>query len=232
MQMKRFYSQVEINAAETGFEVRLDGRVLKSPAKSDLVLPNRVLAEKVMAEWQNVEDEIKPQHMPYFSSAATVIDRVMPNRDVLNTELVGYVDGELICYRASEDEAELAAQQTQSWDEWLLWLAQAEQVTLTPTTGIMPVSQDDAALSRAAELIAEIDDWLFSCLYRNTTLSGSFTLSLAALRGQIDTDRLFDLAFLDELYQNRKWGQDAEAAERQTMIKSELNDIAAFQAVL
>ena len=69
-------------------------------------------------------------------------------------------------------------------------------------------------------------------LYRATSLSGSLVLGLNFLDGTIDDKSMFTLAFLDELWQNEKWGTDFEAADRHGFLRAELRDVAQFLALL
>jgi chaperone required for assembly of F1-ATPase len=48
----------------------------------------------------------------------------------------------------------------------------------------------------------------------------------------IDSDAMFDLAFLDELWQNETWGTDFETADRHGFLRAELQDAARFLALL
>ena len=49
---------------------------------------------------------------------------------------------------------------------------------------------------------------------------------------KIDSDAMFDLAFLDELWQNEKWGTDLEAADRHGFLRAELQGAAQFLILL
>ena len=69
-------------------------------------------------------------------------------------------------------------------------------------------------------------------LHRATTLSGSLTLGLRFVDMVIDDERMFRLAFLDELWQNEKWGTDFEAADRHKCLRTELQDVSRFLALL
>ena len=50
--MKRFYEIATVAAADGGYQIMLDGRQLKSPAKRALTLPSAALAEAVASEWR------------------------------------------------------------------------------------------------------------------------------------------------------------------------------------
>jgi len=231
-QMKRFYNEVALIADETGFGVSLDGRRLKTPAGAELSVPTRPLALAIMDEWERVDEQIDASLMPYFSAGATVIDRVFTQMPALQAELLEYAKAELICYRASQDEAELAEFQSQQWDKWLAWMQQDHQISFCCTHGIMPVAQSADTAEKCAILIGQYDGWLLSCLYRAVQLTSSFVLSYAFLQNKLDADSLFDASCLDELFQNRKWGLDFEAETRQNNIKAELSDIEAFLKLL
>lgn len=229
--MKRFYKEVEWAEAENGFEVLLDGRQVKSPAKRALVLPSQKLAEEVAAEWAAIEDEIDPQNMPQFSLAVTVADRVTPQRGDLLTEMVRYGLNDLICYRADSDER-LISRQAEQWDSWLGWAAEQHHIHLKTTAGIMPLTQDSANHDRLMAAITPLDDWRLGALVRATSLGGSLILGLAFVARALSADTLFSLSFLDELYQGELWGQDEEAVSRQAHIKDEFQAAETFLALL
>ncbi|HWT96236.1 MAG TPA: ATP12 family protein, partial [Terriglobales bacterium] len=48
---RRFYRQVDVAPAEQGWQITLDGKFLRSPAKAELILPTEQLAAAVRAEW-------------------------------------------------------------------------------------------------------------------------------------------------------------------------------------
>ena len=234
--MKRFYTTVEVAAiqqdGEQLFQILLDGRVLKTPEKQQLLVANQKLAEAIAQEWEAVSDEILPAQMPLFSSATTVIDRVMPQSTALREQLVEYLENELICFRAPQEEAALFAFQQAQWDEWLAWMKDDFGIVLSSQSGIMPIIQTHIDHQHVMGLIAQWDDWTLSCLVRMTQLSGSFVLSWAFVHGKINIDRVFELSFLEELFQNERWGQDEDAIQRQQHIKSELADIGVFYDML
>ena len=45
--MKRFYQDAAVVAGESGFEIRLDGRPVRTPARAQLALPTHRLADAV-----------------------------------------------------------------------------------------------------------------------------------------------------------------------------------------
>ena len=223
---KRFYKSVLL--ADDGLSIQLDGRNLRSPAGSLLRLPTMSLASVIADEWRAQGDDIDPATLPLFGLAVTVVDRVIPQRDAIIAELSAYGGNDLLCYR--DDQDDLASRQQDQWQPLLDDLAENRGITLQIVTGIMPICQPDAA--KFPPLISVYDDWRLGMLHRATTLSGSLVLGLGFVDMVIDDERMFTLAFLDELWQNEKWGIDFEAADRQEFLRTELQDVARFLALL
>lgn len=224
---KRFYKTVDVTEAPDGFSVLLDQRAVRSPGGAALLLPTRPLADAVAAEWDGQGDEISPASMPQFSLAVTVVDRVTPQRSAILDELAAYGGNDLLCYHDSDD-AGLAARQQDGWMPWISWAQTSLGADLQIATGIMPVTQPDAACRALADAAATHDDWELGMLHRAVTLGGSMVLGLAFLRNRMDAAALFEAAFLDELWQAEKWGSDWEAEDRRAAIRAELDEAERF----
>lgn len=229
--MKRVYKQVSWVTNNDRFEVQLDGRQLKSPAKNILLIPTQKMAEAIADEWDAVEDTVDPAAMPTFSLAVTVIDRVSPQRSDLVAEMVRYGMNDLLCYREDTDVT-LAAHQTEKWDEWLEWGQKQFSFEFEVTTGIMPITQNTTNIPKLEKAISALDDWQLGVLVRAASLGGSLILGLAFVQGALDAKTLLELSFLDEIYQGEKWGEDAEAVQRLENIQAELNAAHDFLALL
>ena len=223
---KRFYKSVLL--ADDGLSIQLDGRDLRSPAGSLLRLPTMSLASAIADEWRAQGDDIDPATLPLFSLSVTVVDRIIPQRDAIIAELSAYGGNDLLCYR--DDQHDLASRQQDRWQPWLDDLAKNRGIALQVVTGIMPICQPDAA--KFPSLIAAYDDWQLGMLHRVTSLSGSLVLGLGFVEAVIDDERMFTLAFLDELWQNEKWGTDFDTADRHECLSTELQDVARFLALL
>ena len=233
--MKRFYQSVSVQQAAAGYNVFLDKRAVRSPLKHEVILPSHALAEAVANEWDAAghnDTDIDPSLMPIFSMAVTVADRVDGQENTLRDELVRYGGTDVICYRAGTDTDDIYAHQKEHWDSWCQWAETELGVGLILTEGLMPVNQPDKVRHVLAELVSGINGWQLGCGYRAITLGGSFVLGYAFLQRKLSADSLFDLCFLDELYQNKKWGLDEEAALRHTNIRSELKDLESILSML
>ena len=225
---KRFYEDVTTDAGDDGWVIKLDNRMLRSPAGALLHLPSPALAAAVADEWRAQDEHIDAASMPLFSLAVTVLDRVIPQQPAIASELAGYGDNDLLCYRHDDDD--LAARQQQFWQPWLEWADSAFGVSLEVATGIMPVNQPHAGGFHDA--LQQFDAWRLGALHRAVSLGGSLVLGLGFVAGRLDAEQLFNTAFLDELWQNEKWGRDYEAEDRQNYIRAELAEAARFLQLL
>ncbi|WP_225767430.1 ATP12 family chaperone protein [Inquilinus sp. Marseille-Q2685] len=219
--MKRFYKTVGVVPAGGGFGIALDGKPIKSPAKAEFVLPSRALAEAVAAEWEAQTEEVVPSTMPLMQLAATAIDKVAPNRQLIIDTIAPYGGTDLLCYRA-EAPAALAQRQATAWQPLLDWAMTAHDAPLTATSGIVHQAQPESSLAALRAAVAAQDDWRLTALHQATALTGSLVLGLALLAGRIDADEAFELAELDASFQIERWGEDAEAAARRAALRAEL----------
>lgn len=229
--MKRFYKIAAAEPAGDGAVVRLDGRMLKTPAKAELRVPTLALADAIAGEWAAQLDEIRPQSMPLMQLAATAIDRVMTDPVFARSDIVRYGDTDLLSYRADEP-ATLAERQAVEWQPLLDWFRERYDVQMNVTSGVMAVAQPAELNPRLERICAGLDAWLLTALHGATTNTGSVVLGLALLDGRLDAEAAHRAALLDELHQAERWGEDAEAAARRTGLLADLQATARFLVLL
>ena len=230
---KRFYKTVSIQANDDGLQVLLDDRLLKTPAKAPLILPNQALAEAIRDEFDAQIETIEADTMPIFSLAATAIDRVSTQRETLDDELVRFGHNDLISYRCPVDEDEvLAARQEEKWGAIQSWMKDVHNVSLLAFEGVMPGTQPKEIRQPLEIAVRGFDDWRYVTLYRATTLSGSLSLGLRFAKGDFAVREMMAHAFLDDLYQEEKWGADHFAVERRDHIETELKQAHDYLALL
>lgn len=225
--MKRFYKDVTVEPREGGFAVLLDGKPVKTPARADLVLPTRVLAESVAEEWREQHGEIAPAKMPLTKAANTAIDRVGPRMDEVIQDLLKFAGADLLAYRA-EAPADLAARQARQWDPWLAWAERSHGAKLAVTSGIVAIEQPPEALAALERVLAVHDAFSLTGLHAATTILGSLVLALALADAHLTARGAFELATLDERYQAEKWGLDQAAEARARTLEAELESAANF----
>ena len=218
--IKRFYKAATVEAAGEGFGVALDGRLMKTPGKAELVLPTLAAAEMVAAEWMGQGEYIRFADMPATRHAYTAIDRVSVVRMEVAQEVGRYAGSDLLCYFA-EEPAALVKRQQEAWGPVLDWAEAEHDLAFVRAVGINPQSQPPQTLLRIEALALDLDDFRLAALAYAGALFGSSILALALIRGRLDGEEAYTLSRLDEAFQEEQWGVDAEAAERTAQLHSE-----------
>ncbi len=218
-----------------GFVIMLDAQPLRLPGGKRLRVGTQALAGAVATEWdaagKGVPDgTVAFDALPMTRLAATQQERVSPGRAAIVTSLLGYVDGELLCYRATHP-AELRARQQAEWQPWLDWCASRHGIRLRTTEGVMPVSQPHDASTAMAGVLAAQTDAVLTGLGVLVPVLGGLVLALALAEGVLSPPDATRLALLDELDQLGRWGADREAEARHGMIGREVEDAARFIAL-
>ena len=215
--LKRFWKAVDVVEGQGGqkgmWSVTLDGRTPKTPAHAPMTLPTEAAARLVADEWAVQGEFLDPATMPATRLASTAIDRVSQAREPVADEIAAFAGSDLVCYLA-EHPASLAEEQAREWTPWRDWAALELGVVLQPVEGVIHRAQDPAAIARVREMALRLDDFALTGLAMATPLLGSAVLALALQRGLLSGAEAFELSRLDEAFQERQWGVDAEAAER------------------
>ena len=210
---KRFYKTSRAEAMDGGFAVMLDGRALRTPRQTRLILPTEPLAALIASEWEAQGERIRLGEMAATRLAFTAVDRVGAARTQTVAEVVRYAGADLLCYFAEAPRA-LVARQEKVWSPLLAWADATLGVRLVRVGGIMHQPQPEASLARVGELAAAADDFGLAGLTYAAGLFGSAVLALAVQAGEIDGEAAFDISRVDEAFQEEQWGLDDEAADR------------------
>jgi chaperone required for assembly of F1-ATPase len=231
--MKRFYKEAGVESTVGGWRVLLDGRPMRTPAKSVLLVPTRALAKAIANEWDEVPEkaDINVAHLPLTRLAATGLDRVTTQRDRVVEDTAKYAGSDLLCYRAS-DPASLVKRQHDSWQTLLDWAAERYGARLVVVSGTRFVTQPIEAVAALQAAVAAHSDMALSALYNLTHIAGSVVIALAVAERHLSAEQAFNAAQLDELYQIERWGEDPIATERHKGIKQDIDAAARFLALL
>lgn len=210
---KRFYKTAGIGE-ENGFNVLLDGKPVKTPAKRLLALPRRELAEIAAAEWNAQEREIDPAKMPMTRLANLAIDKGSEADGEMAAEILRYAGSDLVLYRAGEPVG-LVALQAQHWDPVLRWACETLGANFMLAEGVNFVAQPDPALAAIKSEIGRYPPpFALTALASITQITGSALIALMLGRGKLKPADAWNAAHVDEDWNTRTWGEDREAAAR------------------
>lgn len=225
--MKRFYKTTAIDAVDGGFCVMLDGRSLKTPARSELILPARDLAVAVASEWDAQGDEVIPDAMPLTRLATTATDRMPELRDAAVQEVADYAGTDLVCYRAASPD-DLVRRQHDAWQPALDWMAKRYDIAFAVTVSLVPVAQSEETLKAVRAITAAIDDWPLVGVHAATTGLGSVVLALALWHGEIGADAATDASLVDALFEIERWGEERDASRRHEALRRDIEAASRF----
>ena len=211
--MKRFWKETSFELhPDGGWQVLLDGRPVRTPAKNAIAVPVQSMAEEIAAEWDAQTEEVDPRTMPMTRMAATCLDRVAPEMPAVAEMIAAYGETDLLCYRA-DTPAELISRQEIGWDPLLDWAAERFGARLNTGAGVMHIPQPPGAVRALSDCVQSETAWTLTALSELTTISGSLVLGLAVRWGWLGPEEGWALSRIDEQWNIDQWGEDEEAAE-------------------
>ena len=227
---KKFWRKVSLNKEKNLGVILLDDQELKTPKNKKLNLPY-YLSQKVFDEWNEVQDEINPSLMPFYSYSVTAVDRIMNQRNDVIETLKSILSMDTLLYRSGND-SELSKLQEKEWQPLVKWLDENFNCKLIINYELKPLNQKEAELLKCINLINQLDHFSLSSFSHLVSISGSFILGLSFYFKKINSHKLYELALLEELFQSNKWGSDDFANERRENIKKEINEACEFLDIL
>ena len=212
---KRFYKDVTIGETEEGaFSILLDGKTMRTPAKSPLTVPTRALAQLMRDEWDAQVEVIDPTIMPVSRHVNTAIDGIASDPQAVFEDILRFSSSDLLCYRAGEPQA-LVERQSEQWDPIIDWAANTRGARFILIEGVMHQEQPREATAAFAVTLRKYDTPIeLAALHTMTTLTGSAILALALAEGERSLEEVWALAHLDENWTAEQWGEDEDAQIR------------------
>jgi chaperone required for assembly of F1-ATPase len=208
--VKRFWKSAAAVEADGGFAIELDGRQVRTPARAELLVPTRPLADAIASEWNECGHEVDPRAMPMTGLANAAIDRVSPDNQTFAASLARYSETDLICYRAEGPEA-LVERQAESWDALLGWARRRYDVDFACQRGVIHVAQPEETIRKLDHAVAALDAFRLAGLAPLVTIGGSLVAGLAVLEQMMPATEAWEAVSLDDRWQIEQWGADAEA---------------------
>lgn len=212
--MKRFYKSAGVQPSAEGWQVVLDGRPIKTPARQTVAVAKESLAQAIAGEWDSQGETVEIPSLHLTRLVNVALDRTPHQRAAMIEEVVKYCETDLLCFLA-DAPADLRARQIEQWRPVREWAGKALDVVLMEVPGgLLAAPQPPASLAAARRYGERLDDLRLTGLNFGLGLFGSALLSMAVCEGELTAETAYDHAILDELYQSEQWGKDEENEAR------------------
>ena len=231
--MKKFYKSVTLTEkTDNGFGLLLDNKPVQTPARKTFFIHSLNIAKLIVKEWEGQTDKILPQTMPVSQMAMTLIDRVIPYREKLANEILGYIDTDLICYRTDEP-IQYRRVQEEKWNPFVDWFQRKFNLSLEVTSGLSPLTQSNDIHHVIQKYISSVNNAYFMALYLATLGTGSIILALAFVHKDFTVDEILEASFAeeklkDEIYLGDIYGSAPDQERKYQNLKTELETLLHF----
>ncbi|MEM7006575.1 MAG: ATP12 family protein [Pseudomonadota bacterium] len=222
--MKRFYKTATTIEKDGKWAVALDGRIIKTPARSDLTVSDDAIAAAIAEEWnaQGETVDIPAMHLTRLINVA--IDRTPGERQAMIDEVGRYCETDLLCFLADDDQEDLRNRQIDLWRPIREWAGKTLGIVLLEAPGgVLHQPQPPASIYAARAHLSPMDDLRLTAFVFGMGLYGSALLMFAVERGHIEPLEAYESSILDEAWQMEKWGEDAEARARHDAQRTEVS---------
>jgi len=234
--MKRFYTIVSTKKDVNGYSILLDHRPVKTPSKATLYAPNERIANLIVQEWAQQTETINPDTMPIMQIVTTQQDKVAYEREVMTSEILKFLNTDLLCYGSDEIDA-LKSAQEEIWTPHLQWFEDKFAVALKTTKSIAALQHPQQAHDAVKKYVDALDNAHFTVAQIATPLSGSLVLALAFVERAITAEHILKAIFVEEdfkdtLYDAAQYGFDPMIEKKKSALMIDLKAAEAFMDAL
>ncbi|XP_063171016.1 ATP synthase mitochondrial F1 complex assembly factor 2 [Candoia aspera] len=203
---KRFYQNVTISQGESGFEINLDHRKLKTPQAKLFTVPSETLALAVATEWDSQRDTIKFYTMHLTTLCNTALDNPSQrSKDQLIQAAMKFLETDTICCRVEEPPA-LVELQKNEWDPVIGWAEKRYNVVIGSSTSLMGPNLPQSTKDTFTSHLASYNSWALQGIEYMITQLKSLILSMSLVDKHLTVEQAVLLSRLEEEYQIRRWG--------------------------
>ena len=192
--VRRFYKQADVAAAKDGsdrFTVTLDGRTLKTPERTVVLLPTEAAAVAIAAEWESQNTHVMPHLMPLTRLAMTALDVVPKTRESIIDGVMPYLETDTVWFWEDPERYtnlyKLHALQEQTYTPILDWMEERFGSRPEVTTGLMVV-QPELLTNNVREWVTSLDDWQLAALDQAVRALKSMCLAAALLQHHLSPE--------------------------------------------
>lgn len=235
MKLRRFWEKVSVEPSENGYQILLDKHPVRLPQKTVLQVSSFNLAQYLAKEWEKAGGkkggEFSYEALPLTRIAGTMLERIGSRPEIIIDQLLPYVNGELLCYRA-DFPTHLVEKQKEEWSPWVSWCNDFLGVKLKIQDGVIPINQSPETIKAFRNYLEKCCSGELAAFAVAVPALGSIVLSIALKENKLDAEKAFEIATLDERVQAETWGQDAEHQRHLNLLKQDVIDAALFLSLL
>ncbi len=213
------FSKVNYTCTDNGFVICFGTKAIKTYAQNEMVAPSEIMAKAIVDEWQLLENEIDWSKLPLSKHLGAVLDNA-DSVDKWREELKEFSKSDLLYY-FSDSPKELREQQESVWLPILSQFNNELGVELKTTVGVMPIKQNLQDIEKISKKIANYNIFEIFMLRNFAGFLGSFILAYAVFNNWKSFEDIYLSSIVDELWQEKHWGQDLEETERRKKIQEE-----------
>lgn len=122
------------------------------------------------------------------------------------------------------DNPDLQAEQNKYWQPILNNLNSVFKLKMKTTTGLF-LPEDNVVSREFAKQLSNLSDKELTACFLAASKMKSVLLGLMLSKRKISADDAFYASFLEEFYQNKKWGEDVAALNLRRQVKEDLLEI-------
>lgn len=219
----KFYRLVSIVENDSAYSIKLDERLLKSPAGHIIKVPTLALAKLLEAEWAGQAEEINLGSMPATRLINTGLDMWQEGgADALIEDILRFAAHDSILYRV-DSPIEFANQQAELLDPVVDWIKESTGAFFVTSTSLQHSLQPMSAINLFGRKLKQIENIFYLlALHSITQLTNSALLSIALSEDFIDVQQCVEYAN-SELYWNiKQYGLDPEIEQQLQIQKQEI----------
>ncbi|KAJ9050486.1 ATP synthase mitochondrial F1 complex assembly factor 2 [Entomophthora muscae] len=206
----RFWKAASLRTSEEGYEICLDGRILRTPNGVPLrIPPNRTtFAHLVAGEWESQEKVLKTHALPLTSLAARAIDGL--NTEESRIEVVSllskYLDTDSVCYQQDFPQ-KLVKLQSEHFDPILSWVEKKFGLKPNVTSSIIGSKQPEKVTTALQKAALQLDPLEIAGFERATIAAKSFIIGLALMHREISVETAAQASHVEVQFQISQWGE-------------------------
>ena len=153
------------------------------------------------------------------------VEEISQHRDEIIAKLLEFAKTDLLFFWG--ENRDLFLQQKEKWLPILNWAGKELKVELHKTDKL-DVPENKEMNGPLAQTLKDMSNKELACYYAAALNMRSTLLALALVKGRIHAEEACRLSYLEELWQNKLWGSDDEAASRRQERCEELKEIESY----